>query len=75
MSSLIFDNGCKIKTEKRTKEPAIGFTIDLLYLDEFAHIPQNIIEAYYTAVIPILSSIDNSRLIITSTPKRYEFIP
>lgn len=69
LTSIIFDNGCRIKTEKRTKEPAIGFTIDLLYLDEFAHIPQNIIEPYYTAVIPILSSVKNSRLIITSTPK------
>lgn len=69
LSNIIFDNGCKIKTEKRSKEPAIGFTIDLLYLDEFAHIPPNIIEPYYTAVIPILSSINNSRLIITSTPK------
>ena len=69
LTSIIFDNGCRIKTEKRTKEPAIGFTIDLLYLDEFAHIPQNIIEPYYTAVIPILSSVNDSRLIITSTPK------
>jgi len=68
-SSITLDNGCRIKTDKRTKEPAIGFTIDLLYLDEFAHIPGNFIEPYYTAVIPILSSIDDSRLIITSTPK------
>jgi hypothetical protein len=68
-SSITLDNGCRIKTDKRTKEPAIGFTIDLLYLDEFAHIPNNFIEPYYTAVIPILSSINNSRLIITSTPK------
>ena len=69
MSSIIFDNGCKIKTEKRTTSPAIGFSLDLVYLDEFAHIPKNIIEPYYTAVIPVLSSIHNSRLIITSTPK------
>lgn len=68
-SSITFDNNCRIKTDKRSKEPAIGFTIDLLYLDEFAHIPANIINPYYTAVIPILSSVDNSRLIITSTPK------
>ena len=68
-SSITFDNGCRIKTDKRTKEPAIGFTIDLLYLDEFAHIPNNFIEPYYTAVVPILSAIDDSRLIITSTPK------
>lgn len=69
LSSITFDNGCRIKTEKRTKEPAIGFTIDLLYLDEFAHIPDNIITPYYTAVVPIVSSIDNSKIIITSTPK------
>lgn len=69
LSNIIFDNGCRIKTEKRTKEPAIGFSVDLLYLDEFAHIPENYIQPYYTAVIPVLSNIENSRLIITSTPK------
>ncbi len=68
-SSIVFDNGCRIQTDKRTKEPAIGFTIDFLYIDEFAHIPNNIIEQYYTAVVPIVSSVDNPRLIITSTPK------
>ena len=68
-SSIVFDNGCRIKTDKRTKEPAIGFTIDFLYIDEFAHIPNNIIEQYYTAVVPIISSVDNPRFVITSTPK------
>lgn len=68
-SSIVFDNGCRIKTDKRTKEPAIGFTIDFLYIDEFAHIPANIIEEYYTAVVPIVSSVDNPKIIITSTPK------
>lgn len=68
-SSITFDNGCRIKTDKRSKEPAIGFTIDLLYLDEFAHIPSNIIDAYYTAVVPVVSSVENSKIIITSTPK------
>lgn len=68
---LTFDNGCSIKTEKRTKEPAIGFTIDLLYLDEFAKIPDNIIRPYYTAAVPVVSSIKNSKIIITSTPDGY----
>jgi hypothetical protein len=66
--SLTFDNGCRIKTSARTKTPAIGFTIDLLFLDEFAHIPANIIEPYYTAVYPVTSGIKNSKIIITSTP-------
>lgn len=66
--SLTFDNGCRIKTSARTKTPAIGFTIDVLYLDEFAHIPSNIIEPYYTAAFPVTSAINNSKIIITSTP-------
>lgn len=66
--SISFDNGCRIKTSARTKTPAIGFTIDLLYLDEFAHIPSNIIEPYYTAVYPTVSAVKDSKIIITSTP-------
>ena len=66
--SLTFENGCKIKTSARSKTPAIGFTIDILYMDEFAHIPSNIIEPYYTAAYPTVSSISNSKIIITSTP-------
>lgn len=66
--SLTFDNGCRIKTSARSKTPAIGFTIDVLYLDEFAHIPSNIIEPYYTAAFPTVSAVQNSKIIITSTP-------
>ena len=66
--SLTFENGCRIKTSTRTKTPAIGFTIDLLYLDEFAHIPSTIIEPYYTAAFPVTSAVLNSKIIITSTP-------
>ena len=66
--SLTFDNGCRIKTSARTKTPAIGFTIDILFLDEFAHIPANIIEPYYTAAFPVTSAVQNSKIIITSTP-------
>ena len=67
--SMVCENGCKIRTAARSKAPAIGFTIDFLYLDEFAHIPSNIIEPYYTAVYPIVSAVNNSKIIITSTPK------
>ena len=66
--SISFENGCRIKTSARTKTPSLGFTIDLLYLDEFAHIPANIIESFYTAAFPTVSSILNSKIIITSTP-------
>lgn len=66
--TLSFDNGCRLKISARSKTPAIGFTIDLLYLDEFAHIPSNIIEPYYTAAFPVTAAVKNSKIIITSTP-------
>lgn len=70
-TQIAFENNSRIQTENRTKEPSIGFTIDLLYLDEFAHIPDNFIRDYYGAIVPVVSSINNSRIIITSTPNGY----
>jgi Terminase large subunit, T4likevirus-type, N-terminal len=65
---ISLENGCRVQTETRSKEPAIGFTVDLLYFDEFAHIPSNYIEPYYRAAIPTISAIEDSKIIITSTP-------
>jgi hypothetical protein len=70
-TQISFENNSRIQTENRTKDPSIGFTIDLLYLDEFAHIPDNFIRDYYGAIIPVVSSLENSRIIITSTPNGY----
>jgi hypothetical protein len=66
--NIVFENGCRIKSSARSKEPAIGFTIDYLYMDEFAHIPSSIITHYYKAAVPTVSSIKNSKIVITSTP-------
>lgn len=70
-TQIAFENNSRIQTENRTKDPSIGFTIDLLYLDEFAHIPDNFIRDYYGAIVPVVSSINNSKIIITSTPLGY----
>ncbi|MBW3021271.1 terminase family protein, partial [Candidatus Woesearchaeota archaeon] len=67
-TQIAFENNSRIQTENRTREPSLGFTIDLLYLDEFAHIPDNFIRDYYGAIVPVVSSVENSRIIITSTP-------
>jgi len=66
--TIVFENGCRIKSQARSKEPAIGFTIDFLYIDEFAHIPPNTITHYYKSVVPTVSSISGSKIVITSTP-------
>ena len=68
---IAFENNSRVQSQARSKEPSIGFTIDLLYLDEFAKVPENIIRQYYGSVIPTVSQIENSKVIITSTPDGY----
>ena len=68
---IAFDNNSRVQSQARSKEPSIGFTIDLLYLDEFAKVPENIIRQYYGSVIPTVSQVENSKVIITSTPDGY----
>lgn len=65
------DTNCKIRSSSATKTAAIGFTIDLLFLDEFAHVPANIVDDYFRSIFPTVSNIKNSKIIITSTPNGY----
>ena len=51
-----FDNGCRIIGQSTTKKAAIGFTIHLLFMDEFAHIPQNFVNTFYENVYPTVSA-------------------
>ena len=66
-----FDNGCRIIGQTTTKKAAIGFTIHLLFMDEFAHIPANFVDTFYENVYPTVSASANSKVIITSTPNGF----
>lgn len=66
--TMRFDNGCRVLAKTTTKTSGIGFTIHFLYMDEFAHINSNFIEAFFRSTYPTVSSSDVSRIIITSTP-------
>lgn len=63
-----FENKCRIKAFSMTKSASIGNTGDLIYLDEFAYIPENIVQPFYKSIVPTMASVTNSKLIITSTP-------
>lgn len=70
--TMIFDNKCRIIGQNTTKTGGIGFTIHLLFLDEFAHIQEGIKRPFYENVYPTLSSSKISRVIITSTPNGFD---
>ena len=68
---MFFDNGCSITAQATTEKSFIGFTIHTLYLDEFAHVEPHILESFYENVMPTVSSMEDSKIIITSTPNGY----
>lgn len=66
--NMKFDNNCKLIGQATTKTAGIGLSINLLYLDEFAHIPVNFTESFFRSLYPTLSAMESSKIIITSTP-------
>ena len=66
--TIKFDNDSRAKSFTMTKTSSIGQAADLVYLDEFAYIPDTIANDFYKSIQPTLVSIENSKMIITSTP-------
>jgi hypothetical protein len=69
MHGMSFDNGCFVQGFATSKTPAIGFTVHFLYIDEAALIPKNIMNDFWTAIYPTLSSSRLSKIVLTSTPR------
>jgi hypothetical protein len=63
--------GCVIKSAAATPNAGIGNTIDFLYVDEMAHLPRNILDEFYRALYPTVSAVNNSKIVLTSTPNGY----
>ena len=68
--SIEFDNGSRIVSTTTTGNTGRGMSISLLYLDEFAFVPPNIAEEFWTSISPTLST--GGKAIITSTPNSDE---
>ena len=62
------ENGCRILANSTASSAIRGFSISLLYLDEFAFVPTNIADEFFTSVYPTISSGKQSKILISSTP-------
>jgi hypothetical protein len=65
--NIEFDNGSKIIAAATSKDAIRGQSINLLFVDEFAHLPANVAQEFWTAVLPTIGGKDG-RCIIVSTP-------
>lgn len=66
--SIKFDNDSRIVGRTTTKKSGIGLSVNLLYMDEFAHIDDSNLDSFYKAILPTITADPNSKVIITSTP-------
>ena len=72
MFSIMTDAGSRILATTTSAKSAIGFTIHLLFLDEFAHVNPNIQRSFWDNIYPVLAADAKAKLIVTSTPNGYE---
>jgi len=66
--AMRLDNGCFLTSQATTKTAQIGYTIHVLYADEFAHIQPFIAKDFWRSIYPTLASSEISQCIISSTP-------
>ena len=66
--TIKFDNDSRVVARTTTKKSGIGLTVNLLYMDEFAHIDPTKLDEFYRAIFPTVTADPNAKVIITSTP-------
>lgn len=67
--SVELENGSRIITSGTSASAIRGSSINLIFLDEYAFIPQSIADEFYESIYPVISSGKTTKLIILSTPK------
>lgn len=67
--SVELENGSKIIASSTASSAIRGTSQNLVYLDEFAFVPNHIQEEFFASVYPTISSGTTTKVLITSTPK------
>lgn len=65
------ENGSKVFTAATSSAGIRGKSVNLLYVDEVAIVPNNIAEQFFTSVYPVVSAGETTKIILTSTPLGY----
>lgn len=66
--SLVLENGSRCIAAATSASAVRGMSVNLLLLDEFAHLTPNLADEFIASVFPTLSSSESSKLVIISTP-------
>ena len=66
--NIELENGSKILASATSGSAVRGSSFNIIFLDEFAHVPTTIAEAFFTSVYPTISSGETTKVFIVSTP-------
>ena len=66
--SLELENGSRIVAASTSSSAIRGGSYNMIFLDEFAFVPTNIAEEFFSSVYPTISSGESTKIIIVSTP-------
>jgi hypothetical protein len=65
------ENGSKVFTAATTASGIRGKSVNLLYVDEAAIIPNTVAEQFFTSVYPTISAGETTKILLSSTPLGY----
>jgi hypothetical protein len=67
-TNIELENGCKILASATSSSAVRGSSFNILFLDEFAFVPNEMAEDFFRSVYPTISSGKSTKVIIVSTP-------
>lgn len=65
------ENGSKVFTAATSASGIRGKSVNMLYVDETAIIPNNVAEDFFTSVYPTISAGETTKILLSSTPLGY----
>jgi len=66
--SMELENGSKILAASTSASAVRGMSFNILFLDEFAFVPNHVADSFFASVYPTITSGQKTKVIIVSTP-------
>ena len=67
--NIVLENGSKVLASATSSSAVRGGSFNMIFLDEFAYVPQNVADEFFSSVYPTISSGKETKVLIISTPK------
>ena len=66
--NIKLENGSKIIASSTSASAIRGGSFNCIFLDEFAHVPNNVAEEFFSSVYPTITSGQSTKVLMVSTP-------